>query len=422
MTRLTLSHLFTVAILSMVAGVARPAPLCAQGASDLAGRWTLNRGLGTAPAEIGFNLDWVANSAAGPDAPASGGRGGRGGRGGSRGGSGAATPFSARPESVDDAKRVQQLTAEVRDPSVHLTFVDTPTAVTITDDRGQSRTFHPDGRDEVIQLDGVPVGVTAKRDAGKLVVLYRVEEGRQLRYTYSRMASPAQVVVDVQFLEHGGGDEVRRVYEPTSANETLTASAAAAVSGQANASVPASPSGGRPATQPTNQGPANQGPPYQGAANQQPANQQPVDQQPDAELKGLTKLGMVVEGLSAQAATCGLNQSTLEAAVSKHLTDAGFKVLRNSDEDTYAYVNINTASLSTGYCISRYDVTIYTHTTARLSYGDAPVLVEVSLLRKGGLTGGAPAAHADGVLRGVLEYVDQFATRIRDANKPRPAQ
>ena len=149
---------------------------------------------------------------------------------------------------------------------------------------------------------------------------------------------------------------------------------------------------------------------------------QPFNQQPDAELKGLTKMGVVVEDLSAAAAACGLNQTTLETAVSKHLTDAGFKVLRNTDEDTYVYVNIITTTTSTttasaGLCVSRYDVFLYTHTTARLSYQDTPVLVQVSLLHKGGLAGGAPAAHADGVLKGVQEYVDQFATRVRAANK-----
>jgi hypothetical protein len=139
--------------------------------------------------------------------------------------------------------------------------------------------------------------------------------------------------------------------------------------------------------------------------------------QPDAELKGLTKLGIVVEDLSPQAAACGLNQGALETAVSKRLSDAGFTVRRNSDEDTYVYVNVITTSLSTGLCVSRYDVFLYTHTTAKLAYQTTPVLVQVSLLHKGGLAGGAAAAHAEAVLRGVQEYVDQFSIRIRDANK-----
>jgi len=141
------------------------------------------------------------------------------------------------------------------------------------------------------------------------------------------------------------------------------------------------------------------------------------NQQPDAELKGLTKLGIVVEDLSPQAAACGLDQKALETAVSKRLSDAGFRVLRNSDEDTYVYVNVITTGLSNGLCVSRYDAFLYTHTTAKLSYQETPVLVQVSLLHKGGIAGGSSAAHAEGVARGVQEYIDQFSTRIRDANK-----
>jgi hypothetical protein len=283
------------------------------------------------------------------------------------------------------------LTAEVRTPSVHLTIVEAPTAVTITNDRGQLRTFHPNGREDVLQLDGVPVGVTAQREAGRLIVVYKVEQGRELRYTYSRAASPAQLVVDVQFIERGGGDRVRRIYEPASAAETEPAAATAP-----------SLAATKPAPSP---------------AATQPGAAQTFNQQPGAELKGLTKLGVVVEDLSPQAAACGLNQSALETAVLKRLSDAGFRVLRNSDEDTYVYVNIITTSLSAGLCVSRYDAFLYTHTTAKLSYQETPVLVQVSLLHKGGIAGGASGAHAEGVLRGVQEYVDQFAARIREANK-----
>jgi hypothetical protein len=123
-----------------------------------------------------------------------------------------------------------------------------------------------------------------------------------------------------------------------------------------------------------------------------------------------------VEDLSPQAAACGLSQGTLETEVSKRLSEAGFTVLRNSDEDTYVYVNVITTSLSTGLCVSRYDAFLFTHTTAKLSYQETPVLVQVSLLDKGGTAGSASATHAAGVLRGVQEYVDQFSTRMRDAN------
>ena len=142
-----------------------------------------------------------------------------------------------------------------------------------------------------------------------------------------------------------------------------------------------------------------------------------VAQGPDAELKGLTKLGVVVEDLSPQAAACGLSQPAIEAAVSKSLSDAGFKVLRNSDEDTYLYVHIITVSVSAGLCVSRYDAFLYSYTTATLSYQATPVLVQVSLLHKGGITGGAPSVHGDTVVRSVKQYVDEFATQIRGANR-----
>jgi hypothetical protein len=399
MTRSSLAAILAVA---MVVGVPRPPSVRAQDAPDFAGRWTLNRELSQLPREIGFGTDLVSAAGTGPNPAPSGGRGRRGSGGGGPG------AFPPRPESEDDAKRARQLTAEVRNPSAHLTIVETPAAVTFTDDRGQARTFHPDSKgkkEEVLQLDGVPVGATAKWDAGRLVVLYSVEQGRDLRYTYSHAASPPQLVVDVQFVERGGGDRVKLVYEPASASETLvtdtTPPSPATTKPGAElpaASAPASGKGGEPAS-----------------AGRLPA--QTFNQQPDAELKGLTKLGIVVEDLTPQAAACGLNQNTLETAVSKRLSDAGFRVARNSDEDTYVYVNIITSSLSTGLCVSRYDAFLYTHTTAKLSYQETPVLVQVSLLHKGGIAGGPSTAHAEGVLRGVQEYVDQFSPRIHDANK-----
>ena len=397
------SSLAALFVAVMVVGIPRPASVWAQDAADFAGRWTLNRGLSEFPSEVGFGLDLLATG--GPDAAptASGGRGRRG-----SGGGGGARPFAARPESLDDARRLQQLTDEVRNPSAHLTIVQTPNAVTFTDDRGRSRTFHPDVRgnkEEELQLDQAPVGVTAKREAGRLVVLYSVEQGRELRYTYSRVASPPQLIVDVQFIERGGGDKVRRVYEPAGATEPLTTASTA------SSAATTKPVAGLPAS--SGSSPGRGGDPA--SAGRLPAPT--FNQQPDAELKGLTKLGMVVEDLSPQAAACGLNQKTLESAVSKRLSDAGFRVLRNSDEDTYIYVNVITTSLSTGLCVSRYDVFLYTHTTAKLSYQETPVLVQVSLLHKGGIAGGPSAAHAEGVLRGVQEYVDQFSTRIHDASK-----
>src|SRR5262249_35807694 len=128
-------------------------------------------------------------------------------------------------------------------------------------------------------------------------------------------------------------------------------------------------------------------------------------------------LGLLVEDLSTQAVACGLSHDAIEAALAKRLGDAGFTVRKNSDEDTYVYANVMTTRLSDGTCASRYDAFLYTHATANLSYRDQPVLVQVSLMHRGGLGTSAATGHAAAVTRGLESYVDLFATQIRDANK-----
>ena len=156
------------------------------------------------------------------------------------------------------------------------------------------------------------------------------------------------------------------------------------------------------------------------AAPGQPARATPsdaFDASPGAELKGLKTLGILVEDLSSQAVACGLNRDTLENALSKRLSDAGFDVRKNSDEDTYVYVNVMTTTLPSGTCVSRYDTFLYTHATANLSYRDRPVLVQVSLMHRGGIGSSVPASHAAAVSRGLENYIDLIVTQIRNANK-----
>ena len=383
----------TLCLLLVVASM-HPAQLSAQAPSDLAGTWTLNRQLSQFPSELGFSADFLG--ALGPGAgPVSSGRGGGRG-GGRRGGGGVNGGVQGAPkivrETQEDAQRVLLLTDEVRNPFEHVTIAVTPTAVTITPDRAPARTFHTNSKDEEIAVGRVMASVNAHWEGNRLIIVYTAETGRELHYAYSLNANPVQLIVDVEFVERGGGDKVRRIYDPAASVDTRAAAVpalpvAAANPAPASASSPAAPA----------------------AAS--------IDQRPDAALKGLTKLGVVVEDLSGDAAACSLTHDSIETMVSKHLTDAGFRVVRNSDDDTYMYVNINTAKISTGLCVSRYDVTLYSHAAAPLSYTTSPVLLQVELLHKGGIAGGAPAAHADGVVKGVLEYVDQFSARIRNASK-----
>ena len=365
----------------------------AQAASPLGGVWTLNRGASEFPKEIGFNPAWVTPPTAdGQPAASSGGRGRRGSSGGGGGNRAPGSPFSTHQESYEDARRVQLLTGEVRNPPARLTIVDTPSAVTMTNELGQSRTVHPDGKEETVEIQGVLYGVTSRRDGDQLIVVYRVEQSRQVQYTFARADNPVRLVVDVQFLERGTGDKARRIYD----------------------------AGLGPEVRPTNSdappaaGSSSPPPPAPASGLKTPEN---LDQRPGAELVGLKSLGIVVEDLSQQAIRCGLNHDSLESEMTKRLTDGGFAVRRNSDEDTYVYVNVMTNSLSDGTCVLRYDAFLYTQGTATLSYRDRPVLVQVSLMHRGGIGTSAPAAHAAAVARGLQGYIDLFVTQIRDANK-----
>jgi hypothetical protein len=281
-----------------------------------------------------------------------------------------ANPFMTRPESADDATRLHVLTEEVRNPPKALTIADSGADVVVTFASGETRRFHATGASELVPLGDTTVNVTARRDRDQLQVLYDVEDGRQLRYTYSRTTAAPQLVVDVAFIGRGGGDTVHFVYEPPSA---MTAAS--------------------------------------GTAQNQPTSFHPGD-----EFKNLTTVGVVVDELSQQATACGLTQSALESAITKRLKDGGLQVRRYEDQAPYLYVEVRTASVGNGLCVSRYDASLLTHTMATLNYQQTPALLEVSLLHEGGLTGGAPAAHAENVTHGLLQYVDQFLDRIKLAN------
>jgi hypothetical protein len=385
-------------------GLLAPASARSQESGNLTGRWILNRNQSQVDKEIGFNPVWLGAGTRSAERQSGGGEGGGRGRRGSGGGQQGG--FAVPRESEEDAKRVQQLSAEARMPSPHLTIIDSRGTVTITDADDVSRTLHTDGKDDYLQIHGLPITAVTVRDSGHLLVRYKVEQGRELRYTYARETAGPKLTVDIQFVEGGRvADTVRRVYDligpddPFPTPDATSKTEPGAVGGVPAIPPPAALRGAAPAA----------------ASNGAPP--EPFNQQPDAELKGLTRLGIVIEGLGAQAASCGLTVAALEAAVAGKLKSAGFTVLTNTDEDSYVYVNVITGSLSTGSCVSRFDVTVYTHTTARLSYQPSPVLVQVSLLHRGGISGGAAAGHSATVVKDVSEYLDEFIVRIKAANK-----
>src|SRR5579872_4942095 len=264
------------------------ASLSAQGPGadvGLNGTWTLNKSASEFPPEPGFTADWITQGTT-PDSGSGGGA--RGGRRGGGGGSAGPGPAPVR-ESAADAARIRLFNIELRNPAPSLKFVDTPDAVTLTD-AGGSRTFHPNGRAEALSATDAKLPdliVTAQREGAAVVVTYNVEANRTLKYIYSVSGTPRQLTVDAEIHERKNVTRVHRVYDEGSAVETAPAAGAAG----------AAKSPGAP--------PAGAGAP--------PAEK--FDQRPDAELRGLTTIGLVVEELSPQAAACGLNHDTIDNAV-----------------------------------------------------------------------------------------------------------
>jgi hypothetical protein len=358
--------------------------------SPIVGAWVLNPALTERPQEIGFSHDWARAGAE------EGGRsGGRGRRGGSGGGA-AASPQMPR-ESIDDATRLDQLTGEARTPPSRLTIIQKTDSVSIADDQGHSRTYHPSGRLEELTLGTVALPTTARWDGTSLIVTYDVESGRQLRYTYTPAATPTRLLVNIRFLERGReGDEVRLTYEPPDAHARAVLSDAP------------------PAAAPSAAPPSPSAPPSRDPSA--PAAR-PRVLPPGSELRGLTTIGTVVEEIGPQGVACGLDQAKLKATAARILADAGFKTERFGNEDTYVLVSTVTSRLPDGMCVSRYDASLIAQADATFPYLDGLVAVPVQLLHEGGMAGGSPAAHAKSVTDALVASINRFVGQIRATNK-----
>jgi hypothetical protein len=406
MSRVSATVISVIFSAALLAGQARPP---ASAAVDLDGTWQLNRELSQFPRDVGFGMDVT-----GAGKPSSGDTGAA-----EMVGQGSNPGLAVnRPASREEAMNSRQLVAEVRTPPLRLTIARSGATIVITDERGRSRTYHPDGREAFTPFDAAPVATVSRWEAGRLVVRYKVEPGREVRYTVSRRASPPQLVVQADLLERGGRDTIVRVYDAARPEDPLPDPLPVPPAPPQTPPVIPLPSQ-RPGAAPPAPAPAPApsdllrpaAPAVPGSAA--PAN---LDQTPGAELKGLSALGVVVEELGREAASCGLTQAALEAAAAKSLQAAGLSVLR-TDEDSYLYIRVVTALTTTGTCFSRYDATVYSYTAATMSYGSRPALVQVSLLTRGGMSVSGAKGHGESVTRAITQYVDQFASQIRDANK-----
>jgi len=367
-----------------LAATSAPHALIAQPtAPTIAGAWVLNPALTQRPDEIGFSAEWARARGASSE-------------GGGRSGGGAIGVPAISRTSADDGTRMQQLTAEARTPPSRLTIIQKDTAISIADDQGHARTFHPDGHLEELTIGTVPLPTTARWDGASLVVVYNVETGRQLRYTYTPSADPPRLQVNIRFLERGKeGDEVRLTYERPGEHERAILSGAPAS--------PAAPS----ASAPTSAGVPDAAPP----------SARPPVLPPGSELRGLITIGTVVEDLSAQGKACGLDQEKIKTSFARILADAGFKTERFGNEDTYALLSVVTSRLADGTCVSRYDASLVTQADATLPYLKGLVSVPVQLLHEGGMAGGSPASHASAVMDALVKSANHFVSQIRAANK-----
>ena len=360
---------------------------------NIAGVWVLNPALTVKPDEIGFTPVW-ANGARGESAGRTGGGRGRRGGGGSSGGMNASPMASG--DSMDDSTRIQQLTMEARTPPAHITIVQKPGSVSIADDQGHSRTFHPTGQREDLTIGTVDLPTTAHWDSGSLVVAFDVANGREIRYTLTPSLNPTRLLVDIRFIQNGReGDEVRLTYETPDEHDR------AVLTGAPMPPVPPSPpSGGVPAV-----------------PDATPAAARGGILPPGSELRGLSTIAVEVEDLNAQATACGLDQGKIKSSMSQILADAGYKAPIGR-EDAYVLVSVATSKLPDGACVSRYDASLVSHADATFPYLKGTVAaVEIQLLHEGGMTGGSPAAHASAVMDALTKSVTHFVSQIRAAGR-----
>jgi len=365
-------------------------------APNIAGVWVLNPALTVKPAEVGFNPEWARGGPGGEGTSrSSGGRGGR--RGGSSGGGMNPAAMSSR-DSMDDSTRIQQLTMEARTPPEHITIVQKAGTVSIADDQGHSRTFHPNGQLEDLTIGTVDLPTTARWDSGGLVISFDVAGGRQLRYTFTPASNPARLLVYIRFIQSGHeGDEVKLTYETPGEHDRDV------LSGTPLPPTPPSPPGGGVPAVPDATVPSP-GP----RAGVLP---------PGSELRGLATIAVEVGDLSAQSTACGLDQAKITSAVSRILTDAGYKAPIGR-EDAYVLVSIATSRLPDGACISRYDASLVSHGDANFPYLKGTVSsVEIQLLHEGGMAGGSPSAHASAVMDALTKSASHFVSQIRAAGK-----
>jgi hypothetical protein len=226
------ASVFVGAALSLVSAAAVRA---ADPHVDFSGPWVLNEDQSDHPQQVGFGhgTDKGEPTTRHPSG-GSGGGGGGGGRGGygggggyggrgggggygGRGGGGGYGGGQQAQQSTDDRLRALELADEVRNPSEKLTITQNDDSLSIVDERGRTHSFRTNGKKDSQQLDSVKVDSKTKWEGDHLVTEFDLGNGRKLRYTYSLLADPKQLLITAVFddgQKQGNPlSPVKRVYD-----------------------------------------------------------------------------------------------------------------------------------------------------------------------------------------------------------------
>ena len=119
---------------------------------------------------------------------------------------------------------------------------------------------------------------------------------------------------------------------------------------------------------------------------------------------------MSVERSGAQAVTCELNGGSRNRGI-KRLTDAGFSVRRTRTRTLNNQCDQHQPR-QWRVCLKVRRLSLHARDRQSVLPRSA-VLVQVSLIHRGGIGSSVPAAHAGAVGRGLESYIDLFVTQIR---------
>ncbi|MBN4048122.1 hypothetical protein JYU09_00920 [bacterium AH-315-O15] len=148
-----------------------------------------------------------------------------------------------------------------------------------------------------------------------------------------------------------------------------------------------------------------------------PATAQTAQQE---RLKGLTAVDVLIEGLSDQAASCGVTETGLTTAASKALLDNGVRV--DASARPTLYVNVNTMyldqlPLNLRQCVSNIGVKLHSFLTATVPHSAQPVFGKFMLADGHGMNASSSANHGQRTRDFVFELVEAIAVDIRIANQ-----